>query len=124
MASTLTFAGSLPVLVRASGPARQPDPNHKNSVSPASSSTWWAPLFECSSYPDYVNTNARSIRHPGECDPDAGRPRPRFALGCFTEEKAKQLRRKTMEGKSFHDVMYHSAIAARLASDLSGRPEK
>lgn len=41
------------------------------------------------------------------------------AVGCFTEEKAKQLRRKTAEGYAFHDVMYHSAIASRLATDVS-----
>ncbi|KAJ8765539.1 hypothetical protein K2173_014661 [Erythroxylum novogranatense] len=45
-------------------------------------------------------------------------------LGCFTEEKAKELRRKTAEGSAFHDLMYHSAIAARLASDVSGPVEK
>ncbi|KAJ6394436.1 hypothetical protein OIU77_023614 [Salix suchowensis] len=50
-------------------------------------------------------------------------PRSRFALGSFTEEKAKQLRRKTLEGSTFHDIMYHSAIASRLALDGSGRPE-
>nr|GEX43528.1 hypothetical protein [Tanacetum cinerariifolium] len=37
---------------------------------------------------------------------------------CFTEEKAKQLRMKTVEMSNFHDVMYHSAIASRLASDI------
>ncbi|KAI3512652.1 hypothetical protein L1887_19970 [Cichorium endivia] len=40
--------------------------------------------------------------------------------GCFTEEKAKQLRMKTVETVNFHDMMYHSAIASRLASDVSG----
>lgn len=56
-------------------------------------------------------------------DQEPGRPRSRFALGSFTEEKAKQLRRKTLEGSTFHDIMYHSAIASRLALDGSGRPE-
>ncbi|THU52344.1 hypothetical protein C4D60_Mb10t03030 [Musa balbisiana] len=41
---------------------------------------------------------------------------------AFTEEKARELRMRTMETEAFHDVMYHSAIASRLASDLPRRP--
>ncbi|GAB4842045.1 Boron transporter 4 [Ancistrocladus abbreviatus] len=44
----------------------------------------------------------------------------RFGRGCPTEEKAKQLRTKTIESSTFHETMYHSAIVSRLASDLSG----
>ena len=51
-------------------------------------------------------------------DSETARSRSRFTLGGFTEEKAKQLRRKTMESASFHDIMYHSSIASRLASDV------
>ena len=46
----------------------------------------------------------------------------RFSPGCFTEEKAKQLRMMTKD-TSFHDVMYHSAIASRLASDFKLQSE-
>jgi hypothetical protein len=34
----------------------------------------------------------------------------------LTQEKARQLRMRMMETQSFHDAMYHSAIASRLAS--------
>ncbi|KAI3754279.1 hypothetical protein L1987_54059 [Smallanthus sonchifolius] len=37
----------------------------------------------------------------------------------FTEEKARKLRMLTTETASFHDAMYHSAIASRFASDFS-----
>lgn len=131
MASGLTFACSVPATVRASsGSPRTPDPFGKKS----SSSTWWSPLFGWSSSPDYLNGNS-SAGGTGDDVPDKesgfsgsdqepGRPRSRFALGSFTEEKAKQLRRKTLEGSTFHDMMYHSAIASRLALDGSGRQEK
>jgi hypothetical protein len=35
--------------------------------------------------------------------------------GGLTEEKARQLRARMAEMDSFHDAMYHSAIASRLA---------
>ncbi|XP_010542264.1 PREDICTED: uncharacterized protein LOC104815539 [Tarenaya hassleriana] len=123
---------SIPSTIRASsgpGSSRKPDPNRKK---PASSVSWWAPLFGWSSDPDYVNsdsslTSRESIPDKienSESGQDPGRSVQRSTLGCFTEEKAKQLRRKIAEGSAFHDVMYHSAIASRLASDLSGRVEK
>ncbi|KAG5248726.1 hypothetical protein OIU77_027689 [Salix suchowensis] len=127
MASTLTFACSHPAPVRASsGSSRKPDPYGKNP----SSSTWWAPLFGWSSSPDYINSGSTSDEIPDKesevsgSDQEPARPRSRFALGSFTEEKARRLRRKTMEGRTFHDMMYHSAIASRLASDGPGQPEK
>ncbi|XP_065867271.1 uncharacterized protein [Euphorbia lathyris] len=85
------------------------------------STTWWAPLFGWSSDPDYVTTDARSNpqSESPNSEPQVDRPRSKFSLGGFTEEKAKQLRKKTAESSSFHDIMYHSAIASRLASDLS-----
>ena len=129
MATTsLTSFRLTPIQASASSSSsRKPDPNrHKPG-----SANWWSPLFGWSTDPDYVNTttssgpsknpNAVSDSEPGS-EPD--RPRSRFSLGCFTEEKAKQLRRKTLESSTFHDVMYHSAIASRLATDLSNRQEK
>ncbi|PON51001.1 hypothetical protein PanWU01x14_220120 [Parasponia andersonii] len=96
--------------------SRKPDPNRRKP----GSANWWNPLFGWSSDPDYINTNPNAVSDPvPESEPD--RPRSRFSLGCFTEEKAKQLRRKTLESSTFHDVMYHSAIASRLAIDLSDR---
>ncbi|KAL1202518.1 hypothetical protein V5N11_025079 [Cardamine amara subsp. amara] len=93
------------------GSVRKPDPSSKRTVSSAS---WWAPLFGWSSEPDYVNNNSASVNKESDLDKTDKR-----SLRCsLTEEKAKQLRRKTAEASTFHDVMYHSAIASRLASDV------
>ncbi|KDP37141.1 hypothetical protein JCGZ_06197 [Jatropha curcas] len=121
MASIVALNCSLAAPIRAScGSGRKPESNRRKTAS----STWWAPLFGWSSDPDYVDTkssDAASIDRSdtSESDSDSGRPRSKFTLGCFTEDKARQLRKKTMEGSSFHDIMYHSAIASRLASDAS-----
>lgn len=123
MASAITINCSLAASpIRASsGSGRKPEPNRRK----ASSSTWWAPLFGWSSDPDYVDTisgGSASIDRSDTLESESntsGRPKSRFTLGCFTEEKARQLRKKTVEGSSFHDIMYHSAIASRLASDTS-----
>ncbi|KAH7547358.1 uncharacterized protein LOC125420996 [Ziziphus jujuba] len=116
-----------PPMIRASSSSssRKPDANRRKATV---SSNWWTPVFGWSSDPDYIgNTtssggpsqNPRAMPDPAEAE--SGRPpRSRFSAGCFTEDKAKQLRRKTLESSTFHDVMYHSAIASRLASDLSG----
>lgn len=123
MATTLAFSLSTPIRA-SSGSLQRPDPSRKKLVS---SSSWWAPLFGLSSNPDYLNDGhigVTSERNPevSESDSDSCRSRSKATLRCFTEEKAKQLRKKTMENASFHDMMYHSAIAARLASDTSGWP--
>ncbi|GJR50872.1 hypothetical protein Tco_1401393 [Tanacetum coccineum] len=77
---------------------------------------WWAPLFGgVPSDPDYIT-------QPTTTDTSSSSSN-KFAPGCFTEEKAKQLRMKTVEMSNFHDVMYHSAIASRLASDVTGKDE-
>ncbi|XP_030457683.1 uncharacterized protein LOC115678428 [Syzygium oleosum] len=115
--------------IRASLPpsSRKPDPNRPNP----GSVNWWAPLFGWPSDPSHAAATATATIPDGDDQPEmpnpeaqkaaaaaaAWPPRSRFALGGFTEEKAKQLRRKTRESSSFHDAMYHSAIAARLASD-------
>ncbi|KAL8522335.1 hypothetical protein ACS0TY_012472 [Phlomoides rotata] len=74
------------------------------------SNTWWTPIFGWSSGPDYI-TNQISKSPPVK----------RIFRGCLTEEKAKELRKKMAETTTFHDIMYHSAIASRLATDFSGR---
>ncbi|XVF74683.1 hypothetical protein PTKIN_Ptkin13bG0131400 [Pterospermum kingtungense] len=125
MATILACSLSTPIRA-SSGSSKKPDQNRRK---PVSSSSWWTPLFGWSSNPDYLyDSNAGQS---SETDPDVpgaktgpGRSRSKYSLECFTEEKAKQLRRKTMETASFHDMMYHSAIASRLASDISGWPEK
>lgn len=119
MATSLT--SFQPPTIRAS--SRKPDANRRRAVS----SNWWAPLFGWSSDPDYIGTTSGPSQNPTSMpdpEPESERPRSRFSVGCFTEEKAKQLRMKTLENSTFHDAMYHSAIASRLASDLSGVHEK
>jgi hypothetical protein len=69
---------------------------------------WWAPLLGWSGQPDYIDAQ------PAEAEQQHPRGARRF--GVLTEDKARQLRMRTMETESFHDAMYHSAIASRLAS--------
>lgn len=101
-----------------------------NRQKPTSGSSWWTPLFGWSSEPDYIDSGSSSsairtgpVREISglKSDPETGRCRSKFQPGGFTEDKAKELRRKTMQSSNFHDIMYHSAIASRLASDVSGR---
>jgi hypothetical protein len=69
-----------------------------------------------SSEPDYIDASVAYQSSPA-ADPPAAKPR----FGAFTEEKAKVLRKKMLEMETYHDAMYHSAIASRLASDTSRR---
>lgn len=120
-------ASSIPIRVAGIQPCatsghRRTDPDRRR----ASSTSWWTPLFGWSSEPDYIDSNNRASSlqrtkpEPVTAATESKAPRPRFA-GCFTEEKAKQLRMMTSE--SFHDTMYHSAIASRLASDFKSRSD-
>nr|GMC73356.1 (6-4)DNA photolyase [Ipomoea batatas]GMC77671.1 (6-4)DNA photolyase [Ipomoea batatas] len=98
-----------------------------SSSKQTSGSNWWAPLFG----PNFINgsvpakTNEMKIQAAAEEIPfqrlnlevDGGRSK--FRAGCFTEEKAVELRKVTIQTSTFHDKMYHSAIASRLASDVS-----
>ncbi|XBI62855.1 hypothetical protein VPH35_043393 [Triticum aestivum] len=72
---------------------------------------WWAPLLGWSGQADYIDAQPAPAL---EEDRDRAAGMRRF--GVLTEEKARQLRLRMMETESFHDVMYHSAIASRLAS--------
>ena len=69
---------------------------------------WWAPLLGWSGQPDYIDAQPSAPPAPET----AGARR----FGVLTEEKARQLRMRMMETESFHDAMYHSAIASRLVS--------
>jgi hypothetical protein len=77
------------------------------------SGKWWAPLLGWSGQPDYID--AQPAPPPAPEDEARGMPATR-RFGVLTEEKARQLRVRMMETQSFHDAMYHSAIAFRLAS--------
>ncbi|KAL6539144.1 hypothetical protein OROGR_011793 [Orobanche gracilis] len=101
-----------------------PDP--RKSDSSRRSNNWWAPIFSWPSDPDYISSsqssnNTREGSGQGSTETSRIRPDKTAFIGCLTEQKAKELRRKTIESSAFHDVMYHSAIASRLASDVSGR---
>ncbi|KAM3356436.1 hypothetical protein P3S68_023150 [Capsicum galapagoense] len=95
-----------------------------NRLNPGQKPTtsWWTPLFGWSSEPDYiVDSGSSAIKTAPRREISGQKLDSKFQPGCFTEDKAKELRRKTMETSNFHDIMYHSAIASRLASDLSPR---
>ncbi|KAI3701477.1 hypothetical protein L6452_26583 [Arctium lappa] len=124
-----------PVVVRASTSTA----GHHKSDSQRKS--WWTPLFGWSSEPDYIDsgntensrknttttttTTTLSTRSGAvsESDLDQRTVRSRISPVNFTEEKARKLRMLTKETESFHDAMYHSAIASRLASDFSDRSD-
>ncbi|KAI3805622.1 hypothetical protein L1987_28170 [Smallanthus sonchifolius] len=112
-----------PSVVRSSGHQKS-DSQQKN---------WWTPLFGWSSEPDYINsvntdlTNNSSFparsNADSESDLDHRRVRSRKSPVNFTDQKARKLRMLTTETASFHDAMYHSAIASRFASDFSDRSD-
>ncbi|XP_061345226.1 uncharacterized protein LOC133291061 [Gastrolobium bilobum] len=119
MAATLIPIRAIGIQASATSPHRRPDPDRRRS----SSSNWWTPLFGWSSEPDYIDSNnkapsqQRDNSKPDPATTESKPSRPLFA-GGFTEEKARQLRMMTVGTESFHDTMYHSAIASRLASDF------
>ena len=75
------------------------DSHRRNSSS--SSSNWFTPLFGWSFDPDYIDAetdNARPYQvalSKSKQDLETKTSRSRFAFGCFTAEKAKQLRLMT-----------------------------
>ncbi|CAM0957509.1 unnamed protein product [Alopecurus aequalis] len=68
---------------------------------------WWAPLVGWSGKADYIE--------PAMVVVEEEKAAARSFVGGLTEEKARQLRARMQETESFHDAMYHSAIASRLA---------
>ncbi|KAF6994079.1 hypothetical protein CFC21_010867 [Triticum aestivum] len=73
---------------------------------------WWAPLLGWSGRADYMEAAAPAPAMVVAVEEEkAGRS----FVGGLTEEKARQLRARMVETESFHDAMYHSAIASRLA---------
>ncbi|CAL5438627.1 unnamed protein product [Camellia sinensis] len=127
MATSLVAFRPIGVRACATGGHRKPGTHSRKSTS----SNWWTPLFGWSSEPDYIDsansTNAdlsAKSESKSASDLDQKSARSRFSPGCFTEEKARQLRLMTKETSSFHDVMYHSAIASRLASDFPNSSDR
>ncbi|CAN4096865.1 unnamed protein product [Withania somnifera] len=119
MATPFSYFCSAPVQASALPSNRvNPDLTRQKPTTGSSSGSWWTlslagPLNPTTSLPKDISGQ--------KSDPETCRCRSKFQPGCFTEDKAKELRRKTMESSNFHDIMYHSAIASRLASDVSGR---
>ena len=70
---------------------------------------WWAPLVGWSGKADYIEPATAMVVQEEE------KASARSFVGGLTEEKARQLRARMSETESFHDAMYHSAIASRLA---------
>lgn len=95
----------------------------KTTAARAGGNNWWSPLFGWSAEPDYIDgPSSEAVKEPSVEDVAEMRHRPtsrRFPM--FTEEKARELRMRMKETDVFHDVMYHSAIASRLASDMPRR---
>ncbi|KAL6974286.1 hypothetical protein U1Q18_028467 [Sarracenia purpurea var. burkii] len=125
----VSFVPLPPIGVRAcaTGGNRKPDTQPRKTSSP----NWWTPLFGWSSEPDYIDSGnnrkadpSAKVENDSGSNPEPKTARSRFVPGCFTEEKARQLRMMTTDASSFHDAMYHSAIASRLASDFSSRSDK
>uniref|UniRef100_A0ACD5U7L6 Uncharacterized protein n=1 Tax=Avena sativa TaxID=4498 RepID=A0ACD5U7L6_AVESA len=75
---------------------------------------WWAPLVGWSGRADYIEAAAPAMAPVVVGDEEEKSPERSF-VGVLTEEKARQLRARMAEMESFHDAMYHSAIASRLA---------
>ncbi|MFS7916941.1 hypothetical protein Hanom_Chr03g00183241 [Helianthus anomalus] len=100
---------------------QSPDSQRKNN--------WWTPLFGWSSEPDYINsgntdknrTNNSTLSARSSANSGSDPVKSRISPVKFTDEKARKLRMLTSETESFHDAMYHSAIASRFASDFSDR---
>ncbi|KAJ1685318.1 hypothetical protein LUZ63_016708 [Rhynchospora breviuscula] len=111
MASSTVFSFRAPLSIRAQATSNG---GSGNRVTNARSANWWAPLFGMSTEPDYIDVSVSS-QAAQAADPAVSRRR----FGAFTEEKAKELRKKMLETETYHDAMYHSAIASRLASDIS-----
>ncbi|XP_057421710.1 uncharacterized protein LOC130715610 [Lotus japonicus] len=122
MAATLIPLRSTGIRACADSGHRKPEPDRRRT----SSANWWTPLFGISSEPDYINSNSKAPTLPqakAEGDPALkAAARPRFA-GALTEEKARQLRMMTTGTETFHDTMYHSAIASRLASEFKANSD-
>ena len=106
-AASACSAVSFPARPAAASSAR-PRASAAGAVKGGSSGKWWAPLLGWSGKADYLEAPAPV---PAAQDEAARRQ----FVGVMTEEKARELRARMAQTESFHDAMYHSAIASRLA---------
>lgn len=93
----------------------QPSASSSATVKPDQTRrSWWSPIFGWSSDPDYVSPDSSAtVKLVSRSD--------RVAPVVFTEEKARRLRMLTQE--TYHDKMYHSAIASRLATEYGDKSD-
>lgn len=77
---------------------------------------WWAPLFGISSRDPEGSEKKEEDPDAGSGGSDAGRRKSAAYRSRLTAEKARLLRKEMRAMESWHDPMYHSAIATRLAS--------
>eukprot|EP01018_Ginkgo_biloba_P012273 Gb_00704 [translate_table: standard] len=94
----------------------------RGGVSAEGKKPWWAPIFgmQPSSNNDHkTSTVATNVTTAAvgcgslEVAPEANPKVPRRAV--FTAKKARLLRKELRATETWHDLMYHSAIASRLA---------
>jgi len=118
----MATAPCAPASVSVSFPARPAAAGSPSSARPrrvaagaAEGGRWWAPLLGWSGKADYLEAPAPVPAVAVAQDDDAGSAARRQFVGGLTEEKARQLRARMAQTESFHDAMYHSAIASRLA---------
>ncbi|XP_051180297.1 uncharacterized protein [Lolium perenne] len=106
-ASAVSFAAARP----SAGASSRPRAASAGRVSAGQpeGGKWWAPLVGWSGKADYIEPATAMVVE----EEKAAAARP--FVGGLTEEKARQLRARMVETESFHDAMYHSAIASRLA---------
>ncbi|MQL76018.1 hypothetical protein Taro_008400 [Colocasia esculenta] len=100
------------------------DRRSARKVASAGGGNWWTPLFGWPAEPDYIEGADGGGAGEGKAaaaDGDAAARIGKARSVAFTDDKARRLRMMTAETSNFHDVMYHSSIAARLASDFSTR---
>ncbi|KAM7262314.1 hypothetical protein ACFE04_021391 [Oxalis oulophora] len=92
--------------------------SNSNRSNTTGSPNWWSPIFGWSNEPEYIDDEPEKTEVEALTD-----KKVRFVPGSFTAEKAKQLRLMTHGKENYQDVMYHSAIASRLASDFKRRED-
>ncbi|CAN6336435.1 unnamed protein product [Urochloa humidicola] len=114
MAPCATSSVSFPARPAAAAPSSSARPRAANAVVRAAGvgegGKWWAPLLGWSGKADYIEAPV-----PAAKEEAAAAARGRAFVGGLTEEKARELRARMAQTESFHDAMYHSAIASRLA---------
>ncbi|ERM96613.1 hypothetical protein AMTRI_Chr09g16690 [Amborella trichopoda] len=108
-------------IIAMANPRDQSLPNQKSSteimrstmINSDSKQPWWTPLFKMNWNPSPGNSRKTEIQAP---DLPENRPKGQLRRSVLTAEKAKLLRKEIRATETWHDLMYHSAIASRLAS--------